>query len=56
MIKRLVIALVLVIIVCGGIIGFNIFRDHAIKQFFANMPKPALTVSTTVAEPVTWKP
>jgi membrane fusion protein (multidrug efflux system) len=56
MIKRLIIALVIIIIVCGGLIGFNLFRDHAIKQFFANMPKPALTVSTVTAEPVTWTP
>lgn len=56
MIKRLIIALVFIVIVCGGLIGFNLFRDHAIKQFFANMPKPALTVSTVKAEPVTWTP
>jgi len=56
MIKRLVIALILVVVVVGGIVGFNIFRSNAIKQYFANMPKPKLTVSTTVAEPMTWKP
>jgi membrane fusion protein (multidrug efflux system) len=56
MIKRLVIALILIVIVVGGIVGFNLFRSHAIKQYFANMPKPKLTVSTTVAEPMTWKP
>jgi membrane fusion protein (multidrug efflux system) len=56
MIKRLVIALILIVIVVGGIVGFNIFRTNAIKQYFANMPKPKLTVSTTVAEPITWKP
>lgn len=56
MIKRLIIALVFVVLVCGGLIGFNLFRDRAIKQFFANMPKPALTVSTVTAEPVTWTP
>jgi membrane fusion protein (multidrug efflux system) len=56
MIKRLVIALILVILVVGGIVGFNLFRSNAIKQYFANMPKPKLAVSTTVAEPITWKP
>jgi len=56
MIKRLIIALVFIIIVCGGLIGFNLFRDHAIKQYFANMPKPAFTVSTVVAKPVAWTP
>jgi membrane fusion protein (multidrug efflux system) len=56
MVKRLVIALILIIIVVGGIVGFNMFRSNAIKQYFANMPKPKLTVSTTVAKPMTWKP
>jgi membrane fusion protein (multidrug efflux system) len=56
MIKRLVIALILIVIVVGGIVGFNMFRSNAIKQYFANMPQPKLAVSTTVAEPMTWKP
>jgi membrane fusion protein (multidrug efflux system) len=56
MVKRLVIALILIVIVVGGVVGFNLFRSNAIKQYFANMPKPKLTVSTTVAEPMTWKP
>ncbi|MDN5926108.1 MAG: efflux RND transporter periplasmic adaptor subunit [Hyphomicrobiales bacterium] len=56
MIKRLVIALILVVLVVGGIVGFNMFRSNAIKQYFANMPKPKLAVSTTVAKPMTWKP
>jgi membrane fusion protein, multidrug efflux system len=56
MIKRLIIAVVLVVIVCGGLIGFNLFREHAIKHFFATMKKPSLVVSTVTAEPVTWTP
>jgi membrane fusion protein, multidrug efflux system len=56
MIKRFIIAFVLVAIVCGGIVGFNMFRDQAIQQFFANMPQPALTVSTQKVEPVKWSP
>src|SRR6185437_5930789 len=42
--------------VCGGIVGFNLFRDNAIKQFFANMPVATLTVSSQGVEPVTWTP
>ncbi len=56
MIKRFIIAFVLLVLVCGGIVGFNIFRDQAIQQFFANMPRPALTVSTEEVKPVTWTP
>lgn len=56
MIKRFIIALILLIIICGGIIGFNIFRDRAIEQFFANMPVAAMTVSSQTVEPITWTP
>lgn len=56
MIKRFIIAFILLALVVGGLVGFNIFRDNAIKQFFANMPVQPVTVSTTTVEPITWKP
>lgn len=56
MILRFLIALVLVALVCGGIVGFNIFRDQAIQQYFANMPVVPTTVSTIEVEPVEWTP
>ncbi|KQZ79102.1 RND transporter MFP subunit [Mesorhizobium sp. Root157] len=56
MIKRFLIAFVLLVLVCGGIVGFNLFRDKAISDFFANMPVVPLAVSTVKVEPVTWTP
>ena len=56
MIKRFIIALVLLVLVVGGIVGFNMFRDKAISDFFANMPVQPLTVSTVEVEPMTWTP
>ncbi|MEP9390086.1 efflux RND transporter periplasmic adaptor subunit [Mesorhizobium sp. KR9-304] len=56
MILRLVIAFVLVVVVCGGIVGFNMFRDQAIQDFFANMPVTPITVSTVKVEPIEWTP
>lgn len=56
MIKRFLIAIVLLVVVVGGIVGFNIFRDNAISQFFANMPVAPSPVSTVTVEPVTWTP
>jgi membrane fusion protein (multidrug efflux system) len=56
LIKRLIIALVLLVLVCGGIVGFNMFRDNAIQQFFANMPVASVTVATTKVEPAPWTP
>jgi membrane fusion protein, multidrug efflux system len=56
MIKRLLIAIVLLAGVGGGLVWFNMFRDQMIAEFFANMPVQPLAVSTVVAEPVTWQP
>ncbi|MRX49948.1 efflux RND transporter periplasmic adaptor subunit [Paracoccus sp. S-4012] len=56
MVKRFVIALVLVVLVVGGLVGFNRFRAQAIEQFFANMPVAPVTVSVSEAKAVTWVP
>ncbi|MCB1488339.1 MAG: efflux RND transporter periplasmic adaptor subunit [Bauldia sp.] len=56
MIKRFIIAFVLLVLVAGGIVGFNLFRDQAIKDFFAGMKPPPVTVSTITVEPITWTP
>jgi membrane fusion protein (multidrug efflux system) len=55
-IKRFVIAFVLVVLVCGGLVGFNLFRAKAIQQFFATMRRPAVTVSATDVAPSAWTP
>jgi membrane fusion protein (multidrug efflux system) len=56
MLKRFIIALVLVVLVCGGLIGFNVFRAQMIAGFFANQQMPAVTVSATEVAPTTWIP
>src|SRR5690554_3767930 len=56
MIKRFLIVFVLLVLVAGGLVGFNLFRDRAIEQFFANMPVATVAVSTTTAEPSGWTP
>ncbi|UVK40206.1 efflux RND transporter periplasmic adaptor subunit [Mesorhizobium sp. AR10] len=56
MIKRFIIAFILLVLVCGGIVGFNILRDNGIKQYFATMKPPAATVSTVVVKPTEWTP
>lgn len=56
MIKRFLIALVLLILVVGGLIGFNIYRNNAIQQYFANAPVQSVSVSTITAEPSSWTP
>ena len=54
MIKRLIIAIVLLTLIVGGIVGFNLFRDKMIAQFFAGMTPPPVAVSTVKAEPMVW--
>jgi membrane fusion protein (multidrug efflux system) len=56
LIKRFIIAFILLALVGGGIVGFNMFRDNAIKQYFATMKPPAVTVSTTIVKPIDWTP
>ena len=56
MIKRFLIAIVLLVLIGGGLVGFNLFRDKAIQDFFANMPVQPVAVSTVEAEPGAWTP
>lgn len=56
MIKRFIIAAILLALVAGGLVGFNIFRQQMITQFFANMPRPSSPVSTVTVTATTWRP
>lgn len=59
MLKRIAIVfvtLVLLVVLAGGLVGFNLFRDAKIAEFFANMPAPTVTISATEVEPRSWRP
>lgn len=56
MIKRFFIALLLLGVVVGGIVGFNLFRSNLIAGIFAGMQPPPVTVSVIAAETSTWRP
>jgi membrane fusion protein (multidrug efflux system) len=56
MIWRLLVAIVVLGVIVGGIVGFNLFRDKMIAGFFASMQPPPVTVSTVEVEPETWHP
>lgn len=56
MIKRFIIAGILLALVGGGLIGFNLFRDRMITQIFANLPVQPLVVETAEVAPRTWQP
>ncbi|KAA5598156.1 efflux RND transporter periplasmic adaptor subunit [Blastochloris sulfoviridis] len=56
--RRIVVFLVafLAVGLCAGLVWFNFFRDKLIADIFANMPRPAQTVSATEVKATTWKP
>ncbi len=54
MVKRFVVAAFLLVVVFGGIIGFNLFRDQAIKKVFSSGQIPPVTVSTEQARSEDW--
>lgn len=56
MIKRLIIAIILLGLIVGGLVWFNHFRAGMIAQFMANRVVPPVPVSTQAVTPVTWKP
>lgn len=56
MIWRLLLAVILLGVIVGGIVGFNMFRASMIEGYFASMQPPPVTVSTVEVEPVTWHP
>lgn len=56
MLKRFIIAFVLVALVAGGLVGYNIFRERAIEQYFANAPQQTMTVSAVTARKGAWTP
>lgn len=47
--KRMMIMIIALIVVFGGIIGFNLFKGLMIKRFFAHYEAPAASVSSVTA-------
>lgn len=54
--KRMTIVIIALIIIFGGIFGFNVFRTHLIKQFEKNYVPPPATISATKAITQSWQP
>ena len=56
MIKRILIAVVLLALVGGGLVGFNLFKEKMIGEYFATMQQPAVPVDTVTADSGPWTP
>ena len=54
--KRMFIAVVLLVVLFGGIFGYNAFVAYKTEQFFANQQAPVQTVTATRAKAETWQP
>ncbi|KTC88461.1 efflux RND transporter periplasmic adaptor subunit [Legionella cincinnatiensis] len=54
--KRMTIMGIILLIVFGGIIAFNLIKAFLIKRFFANYQPPAVSVASAVAKAVDWQP
>jgi multidrug efflux system membrane fusion protein len=50
MVRWFIIVGLLLALLVGALVGFNMFRDHAIKQFFAGMKPPPTPVSIATAK------
>lgn len=50
MVRWFIIIGILLALLVGGLVGFNAFRSHMIKQFFANNKPPPITVSVAEAK------
>lgn len=48
--------LLLVILIFGSVIGFNLFKQNMMAQYFANQPIPSFPVTVTEVTPVDWTP
>ena len=48
--------LVGVVVLCALLVAFNMFRTKMIGEFFAHLQKPAVTISASKIEPITWTP
>lgn len=54
--KRMTIAIVLLVLVFGGIFGWKALQGYFIGQYFANFTPPPVTVSATEAAIESWQP
>ena len=54
--KRMVIMLVAVVVLLGGLVGFNFFKGYMMQKYMASAPVPAATVSAMTADYQQWQP
>lgn len=48
--------LLLVVVIFGSVIGFNLFKQKMMGEYFANRPVPSFPVTVTEVSPTDWTP
>ena len=56
MTKRMIIMLIVVGLVVGGLVGFNLFKNYMMQKYMASSGPPPQTVSTMIAKYDSWQP
>ena len=54
--KRMVIMLVAMVLLLGGLVGYNVFKNYMMAKYMAASPVPPTTVSAMAATRETWHP
>lgn len=54
--KRMSKMLIALVLVFGGLIGFNLYKQYKIKEFFKTFKMPPATISTVIAKTQDWQP
>ena len=54
MLKRFVLASVLLVLVFGGVIGFKLFKQSKITEYLTNMGTPPVHLNAAVAKAEAW--
>ena len=52
--KWTAVMLLIALLIFGSVIGFNLFKNHMMAQYFANMPIPTFPVSVQAVKPADW--
>lgn len=54
--KRMSIMVIALVVVFGGLIGFNIFKQYMTAKYMASFKMPPVSVSTTLVKKTDWQP
>lgn len=54
--KRMIITVIILVIVFGGLVLFNVIKGILIKRFFAHFQTPSVTISSVAVKEKNWEP